>query len=285
MKQLTLHILTGIVTAGLLAVATGVQGQDNAPGNAIAAALTLSPEQVMQISGDMTEYIGQITEVEEQIATARLDELKDLQNQVQSIDVQWQAYTQIEQVDITASPTLMELLALYKLAYTTTCDSITAQQKKLQAAAEFQKASDFLAQCRMDYLNMEQEALEYALVPQSATMLADVKAKEALLFAQVTENYQKALAASQLSAEVKAQMPELEQAYIEISKISEKIKSTQYKPLITRIKDYVLTFAGVAIILIFLNFVVTKIKAIKQAKEMAKKYSNMLNGGDDYPTI
>ena len=61
----------------------------------------------------------------------------------------------------------------------------------------------------------------------------------------------------------------------------------QYKPLIARIKDYLLGLAAVAVLLLFVSMVKTKIKAAKDARENMKKYQETLklNGQDEYPTI
>lgn len=260
-------------------------GQNDAPENAIASAITLSPQQVAHIMQDMMEYISQVEEIETRISTAKADEIKNMQNRMQAIDVQWQAYTSIEQVDISTTASLMDLLSHYQLLATTVNDSLTTQLNILEAVSNFNQTKEFLTQCKADYDKLSADALQYSLVPQTGALLAEVKAKEALLFAQVTESYKKAVEASQLSPQLAEQMPAVEQQYLEITQMSEKIKATAYKTLVERIKDYVLTFAGLAIILIFFNFVVTKIKAAKQASEMAKKYKNMLNPEDDIPTI
>lgn len=286
MKQLITIICMCIVAAVIPAVAALAQdGATDAPDNAIAAEVPVSPEHVAHIAEDMTDYISRLAEVQDRASISNRADITELQSIVTSIDVQWQAYTQISQVDITASPMLMDLLSRYQLLLTATNDSLTAQLGRLDAEDTYNKSLAFITGCKSEYANMVSKTQKFSLVPQTQAQLADVKAHETLLFAQVTDNYQKALAASQLSAAVSKKMPELEKAYIELSRQSDIIKATVYKPWIERIKDYVLTFAGVAIILIFFNFVVAKAKAAKQARDMAKKYGNMLNADNDYPTI
>jgi hypothetical protein len=58
-----------------------------------------------------------------------------------------------------------------------------------------------------------------------------------------------------------------------------------YKPFIQRIKDYLLGFAAVAILLLFFNLMSSKMKTIKQAREQAKKMKDMMAGHHNYPTI
>lgn len=273
--------------ATAFAIAMQAQGQTPASenANAISTAMPLSSAQMTQIAEDMTEYISEVMGVQDRIAAATSDDIQELQRQVQAIDVRWQAYTQIEQIDIAASPALMELLSQYKLVLISTTDSLTAQKARLDAADVFAKSFVYISQTNTKYHSLSTQAMQYSLIPQTAAQLSDVKAQEALLRSQVEESYQKALAASQLSDELKAKMPELQKEYMEITQMSDEIQAAAYKPWMQRIKDYVLTFAGIAIILIFLNFVVMRLKSLKQARDMAKKYGNMLNPNDDYPTI
>lgn len=261
------------------------QEQTTAPDNAITVAMPLSPAQIAQITEDMTAYIYEVVEVEEYIADASPEDIKTLQTHLESIDVRWEAYTQIEMVDIAATPSLMELLSQYKVAYTSATDSLANHQKRLSATATFLRAHTFIIQQNSKFKSLSTQAFEYSLVQQTAHQLADVKAQAAMLMTQVEEYYQKAIEASQLSEEAKAKMPELQQQYVEIQAQSETIQAAVYKPWIMRIKDYVLTIAGVAIILIFINFIITKAKAIKQARDLAKKYNNTLYNNDEYPTI
>lgn len=284
MKKLITYIY--VVATCIHIVAVKAQDvQTDAHDNAIAVEMPVSPEHVAHLAEDMTDYITRLAEVQDRISISKRSDMADLQNIVSSIDVQWQAYTQIAQVDITASPTLMELLSQYKVILAATNDSLAAQMGRMEAEDTYNRSLAFLTDCKTQYASMVSQAQQYALVPQTQAQLADVKAREALLFAQVTDNYQRAVAASQLSSVVSKKMPALEKVYIELSRQSDIVKTTVYKSWIERIKDYVLTFAGVAIILIFFNFVASKIKAAKQARDMAKKYGDMLNTNNDYPTI
>ena len=81
-------------------------------------------------------------------------------------------------------------------------------------------------------------------------------------------------------------MQALTEQYISLKTQSAQIQETVYKPFIERAKDYLLGMAAVAIVLMFVNAVVTKLKMLQQARENAKKYQDMLNqNNQDYPTI
>lgn len=272
----------------IMAMPSAMQAQDRpnvAPEGTILPPIQLTGQQITQISDDMNGYISEVSAVIDDISITPADQLDALQRELQSIDVRWTAYTQIEQVDIGSSAALMDILSQYKVVYMTANDSITHQKARLDALSSFNTAAAFIAQCKAKYPELSRRALALSLVPQTAKQLEDVKAQETMLFQQVEANYQKAVAAAALSDEAKAKMPAVQQDYISIKASSTEIQAYVYKPWVERIKDYVMTFAGFAVMLVVLNFFITKINAMKQARKMAKKYSSMLNGGDDIPTI
>ena len=79
----------------------------------------------------------------------------------------------------------------------------------------------------------------------------------------------------------------LNEHYYATKAMSEKIQAMEYKPLIQRIKDYLLGLACVAVILIFVNMIKTKIDAAKKAREAVKQQMELLhnNSQTNYPTI
>ena len=81
-------------------------------------------------------------------------------------------------------------------------------------------------------------------------------------------------------------MAEIEQRYIALKANSEKIQSAEYKPLIQRAKDYLLGLAAVAILLMFINMLSSKVQSFMKARESMKKMKEMMNDGNNfYPTI
>ena len=107
-----------------------------------------------------------------------------------------------------------------------------------------------------------------------------------MLLADIEGHYGRAEAASQTLPQLKKRMQVLTEQYISLKTQSSQIQENVYKPLIERAKDYLLGMAAVAIVLMFVNAVVTKLKMLQQARENAKKYQDMLNqNNQDYPTI
>jgi hypothetical protein len=81
-------------------------------------------------------------------------------------------------------------------------------------------------------------------------------------------------------------MERLENKYIELKVVSGKIQEAAFKPFLERVKDWLISLAAVAIVLMFANLVITRIKTAQKAMAMAKKMKNMMGGGmQDYPTI
>ena len=83
-------------------------------------------------------------------------------------------------------------------------------------------------------------------------------------------------------------METLDEQYVIMKSVSEKVQALEYKPWMQRIKDYVMGLAAVAIILMFVNGLWSKFKAYKEKAASLKKYNDMLNNnGKDttYPTI
>ncbi len=114
-----------------------------------------------------------------------------------------------------------------------------------------------------------------------------MKAKEQIIFAQVEKNYQQAKEISGEFPILHKQISKLEEEYIHLKSVSEKIQSSEYKPFIQRIKDYLMSLAAVAILFMFVNMIQSKIQMYRQLKKSAQEYKDAVYGNNDreYPTI
>ena len=127
-----------------------------------------------------------------------------------------------------------------------------------------------------------------SLVKQLGPKLEKVKAKEQILFTELQNNYNLAKSACELVPSLSKRMEILDEQYVIMKSVSEKVQALEYKPFIQRIKDYVLGLACVAVILLFLNGMWAKFKAYREKVASMKKYSDMMkNNGKEttYPTI
>jgi hypothetical protein len=80
-------------------------------------------------------------------------------------------------------------------------------------------------------------------------------------------------------------MTAMENKVFELQTVSAKIQEMAYKPFIQRVKDYLMGLACVAILLMGLNLLKSKLAQVKQARDQAKKMKEMMNGQHNYPTI
>ena len=131
------------------------------------------------------------------------------------------------------------------------------------------------------YNELYNEAVEYSLLKQTASLLEKLKTKEGLTFSDITSRYEEAKTITEEYPALKKRMEELENDYIEIKTISEKIQAAEYKPFLTRIKDYLYSLAAVAMLLMFANMVQAKIQAFKQMRKSAKEYQELLKKNEE----
>ena len=203
-----------------------------------------------------------------------------------TIDAKWNTYYQSRQIEIAEDDSLLQIVADYQLTKQNLLDSIAFQKHIIDARKEFTEAEIFFQKQDSSYAQLYKTALELSLVQALTPKLEKMKGKEQLLFAEAQGHYDTAKSLSEEFSEFLPRFQPIEEKFIEIKNLSEKIQALEYKPLLERIKDYLYSLAAVAMILLFLNMVQAKIKALKQARENAKKLREMMNNEEsDYPTI
>ena len=213
--------------------------------------------------------------------------LSSLQTSLQTLDCRWNVFSQAGQADIAASEFLMDLLAQAQQIRQTAVDTLTAQQNRCDAIADFIEAERVILSQDTVYKNLYRKAESLSLVKQLAPQLEKVKAEEQTLFERLQASYNKSKAASQLIPQLAKRSERLDEQFYALKVLSAKIQSMEYKPLFQRVKDYLLGLACVSVILLFLNTIVTKLQAAKKAREMLKKQKDLLkkSNNEDYPTI
>lgn len=244
----------------------------------------LTEEQVLAIADELNNFMGEVSAITNNIATTKAPGMKTLEHRLIAVNVRWQSYTTLRQQDIASTPALMDMLSQYQMMYMTASDSIAAQSKRVEAQGVVNSAILSIRQYGRKYDKMVADATKLSLIKQTAPQLEALKAEEQVLFQTITESYQKAQAAIALDPKLEARKRELDKVYISIKAKSEKVQAAVYKSLVERMKDYVLTFAGVAIMIMFVSMLYSKISALKQAADAAKKLQKMKNP-NQYPTI
>ena len=241
---------------------------------------------LVEVSGVLEGYIGELNSIASSVSRSKKAKLVQLKQNMTSVNVRWDAYTKIAGDDIARSEVLLEMVSQFKNLSQQVADSIDRQQEKLDAFAAFEKFEKQLPAFTRKYDKLDKQAAEYSLVSQTAKLLARVKGEEQLLAQELDEQFAKAKAAAALMPQLQERMRKMSDGYLSLKEKSESIQAAEYKTLIAKVKDYVLTLAGVAIILMFITMMRGKMKELKAARNAAKQYKEMMmkNNGD-IPTI
>ena len=211
--------------------------------------------------------------------------LKTLTIAVNSFTSRWDAYSQAQQVYIAENDSLLSKLAEVQQMKQMVTDTLASRQLQYDQLSAFAKAEVFIWSQDKIYQKLYKQAVQYSLSGKLAAKLEKVKAAEQAEFADVTKHYEQAKAAADAFPGLKIRMKGIDEKYFQLQTVSTKIQEMAYKPFIQRIKDYLMGLAAVAIVLMFLNMVRSKLKALKAAREQAQKMKDMMNGQHNYPTI
>ena len=251
------------------------------------AAPALSEELLLEMSEKMEGFLSELTELSEDIPqTKTANALAAVRRRLTSLNVRWDAYNTLMQMDIAQSELLMEFVAQFQTTQQQVTEAMDQQQLVLEAIVRFREVERQFPNYEKRYEELEQEAISYSLIAKTADLLAQVKGKEQLLFQEVDQQFMAAKEAVALVPALTTEGARLENRYLVLKQKSEVIQAAAYKSLIERIKDYVMTFAAVAIILMFFSMVQSKLKALKAARENAKQYQEMLQkNNSEIPTI
>jgi len=238
--------------------------------------------------GNMELPINGITPVSPYLISSFGDRIKYIRESLASVDVRWNTYYQAQQAVIASDEDLMGLVADYQKMKQVVDDSLVSKQQVYDALVDFQKAEIFILVQDSTYRSMGKRAFSMSLVPKMAPMLEKLKAKEQLLFADIQEQFGKAQAAAKVVPALEPRLDIVSEQFATLKSMSEKIQGMAYKPFIQRIKDYLISLAAVAIMLLFFNFAVQRLQTLKKMHDEMKKVKKMMNQngeGDQYPTI
>ncbi len=221
------------------------------------------------------------------VAKAMSDRLKVADRALKRLDFQWNTFYQTMQLIMIDDESLMEAATNFKQAEQNVRDSLDKQMAQVALLIDFCKAEAYMPSREQKYKDMFDKALKYSFVSKLAPLLEEIKGEEQIEFAEIQKYYDRAKEATEAMPGLRQRMAEIDRQYIVLKDTSVKIQASEYKPLIDRVKDYLLGFAAVAILLMFANALVGKIQAIKKTRESLKKMKEMMGGGNDnfYPTI
>lgn len=254
------------------------------PAEGLATIGTINTD-TLHIRERLEEFIGEATE----LANSSMDDMDDINEvtkKLNTLNTKWNVYYQAKQGNIADNDSLTEIATKFQQLTQEVKDTLAGGKNRLQLISDFSKAEKFIASQVSIYQQLTTQAEELSLASALAPKLEALKAKEQLLISDIDQHYETAQNAVGQNAELKKRMNQINNNYVKIKGFSEKIQAAEYKPLFTRIKDYLFGFAAVTIIMMFANMMHSKIQAAKQAKEAAKKMAKFRQVHDDeYPTI
>ena len=286
------RLIVGWLLLGLWGCLCPAVGQEQLPGvqelvPEELAMSALSEEQLLEMTAKMEQFLDDLAELSADIPVAKTaNAVTTLRRRLTGWQVRWDAYYALMQMDIAQSEVLLELVAQLQDERQKAAEAIEHQQQVVEAIVRFGEAERQFPAFEKSYEELEQEAVSYSLIAKTAKQLAQVKGKEQLLFQEVDKQFMAAKEAVELAPALADAGARLETRYLALKEKSEMIQAAAYKSPIERVKDYVMTFAGVAIILMFFSMVQSKFKALKAARENAKQYQEMLQKNNpEIPTI
>lgn len=206
---------------------------------------------------------------------------------LQSLEFRWNTFSQAEQTTIANNEKLMEQMTQISQLKQAVADTIAAQQKKCDAVTDFSAAERLILSQDSVYKRIYRQAVKLSMVKKTAPQLEKLKAQEQALFTRIDASYQKAKAATETVPELRRYVNAIDEHYYKLKAVSEKVQSMAYKPFFQRIKDYLLGLACVAIIMMFMNMLITKWSAAKKLRKTLKQQKALFErtSGNDYPTI
>jgi hypothetical protein len=236
--------------------------------------ISLAPDAKLGISKDYVSMLEQ-----------RMNIYKQRYN---SLEVMWTTYTQAQQMDIANDEELMTLVATINNQKQVVKDTLDSKTVQVKAIADFTAADQYIISQVPVYKKLYKRAFQLSLLKNLAPQLEKAKAREQLVFQKLQASHDAALAATEQVPSLKPRMNVLDEQFVVMKSVSEKVQALEYKPLIQRVKDYLIGLAAVAIILLFFNMIVSKYKSYKDKAANLKKMNEMMRiqGKDTkYPTI
>lgn len=276
----------GAVAVSVIGLCSEMRGQEPATQTNSKQEQLIDEMQRLEIESRMLYFYDQLHTLSSTLSQRTPDGLVEANQQITTIDTKWNAYYQARQNVIADDDSLLQIVADYQLVKQALIDTIASKQHFFEAQKNFADAEKFCMSQDSLYQELDKKAMEYSLVKTTAPQLEQLKGQEQSVFAELQQQYETAKSLSQEFPAFQPRFQQIEEKYIDLKNQSEKIQALEYKPWIQRVKDYLYSFAAVAMILMFINMVQAKIKALKQARENAKKLREALNNEeDDYPTI
>ena len=213
------------------------------------------------------------------------ERIKSLSSALNSFSTRWDTYSAAQQVYIADNDSLLNRVAVIQQMRQIVTDTLALRQQQRDQLVAFSTAEKFIWGQDKNYRQLYKKAVEYSVSSKLAPRLEKVKAAEQTLTADVNKYYSQAKEAATSFPGLQLRMEAMENKVFELQSVSAKIQDMAYKPFIQRIKDYLMGLACVAILLMGLNLLKSKLAQVKQLRDQSKKMKDMMKGQHNYPTI
>ena len=261
-------------------LALNMQAQESDKGTVVDAYRSL------EVEGRLLLFLEELDAISADVMRFNQEQLEKADKKLLGIDHKWMIYNQAHQELIAADEALMNIVVDYQESKQIVADSIQNRLHQLHSFEIFQVSEKYIDDQTDVYKEMFETSQKYALLKQQASLLEKLKTREQLSFAELTKHYEAAKTIVGEFPLLTPRMEKMEEQYIEMKGYSEKIQAAEYKPFMERIKDYLYSFAAVAILLMFVNMIYSKIQAYKQMRKSAEEYKKMLQRNEnECPTI
>ena len=240
----------------------------------VVGSFILSPDSRFEITGSYVDVLKQ--------------RMKNYDQRYNSLDVMWTTYTQAQQMDIANNEDLMKMVADIEQLKQTVKDTLDMRSEMVKAVENFANADQLIMSQVPVYKKLYKRAFQLSLVQKLTPQLEKLKARESLIFEKLQAGYEAAKSASEQVPSLQPRMNVIDEQFVVMKSVSEKIQALEYKPSIQRVKDYLLGLAAVAVILLFISMLRNKYKAYKDKLANMKKLDEMMKKqgkGTQYPTI
>ena len=244
--------------------------------------------QQLQMAGSMSLDPDAKLGINKNFVSALEGRMNTYNQRYNSLDVMWTTYTQAQQMDIANDEDLMTMVANIEAKKQSVKDTLDAKTEMVKAISDFVEADQFIMSQVNVYKKLYKRAFKLSLLKKLAPQLEKAKAREQLVFEKLQASYNSAKAATELVPSLQPRMNVLDEQFVVMKSVSEKVQALEYKPLFQRVKDYIMGLAAVAIILLFISMMITKYKAYKDKVANLKKVNEIMNkqGKDtQYPMI
>ena len=213
------------------------------------------------------------------------ERIKSLSSALNSFSTRWDTYSAAQQVYIADNDSLLNRVAVIQQMRQVVTDTLALRQQQRDQLVAFSTAERFIWSQDKNYRQLYKKAVQFSVSSKLAAQLEKVKAEEQALTADVNKYFSQAKEAATTFPGLQLRMKAMENKVFELQTVSAKIQGMAYKPFIQRIKDYLMGLACVAILLMGLNLLKSKLAQAKQVRDQARKMKEMMNGQHNYPTI